>query len=110
MDAQLPKEFSELERFSAFILPTSIERNRKRISSPMRELNEFYDAVISRFGRIIEYFQQFSMEEMPQDTKRLLYLTLSFVEVAHAVERYGEPAVIDGIDPSRFEVLQEPKV
>jgi UPF0288 family protein (methanogenesis marker protein 3) len=75
----------------------------------MPELKDFYQAMIGRIDRLMEYFQQFSMEEMPQDTKRLMYLGLSLVEVAHAVERYGQPSIVDGMDPSRFKVLQEPR-
>jgi hypothetical protein len=110
MDAQLPKEFAELERFNAWILPTSGERNKKRVTSTTPELKAFYEAMMKHIDRIIEYFKQFSMDEMPQDTKRLLYLTLSLAEVSHAVELYGQPTVIGGMDSSRFKVTYEPKV
>ncbi|MGA8644498.1 hypothetical protein [Candidatus Binatus sp.] len=109
MDAQLPKEFAELERFSEWVLPTSGERNKKRVTSTMPELKAFYDAMMKHIDRIVEYFKQFSMEEMPQDTKRLLYMTMSLVEVSHAVELYGQPTVIGGMDSLRFKVVYEPK-
>jgi hypothetical protein len=109
MDAQLPKEFAELERFGTWIIPTSGERNRKRVTSTMSELKAFYEAMVKHIDRIVEYFKQFSMDEMPQDTKRLLHMALSFVEVSHAVELYGQPTVIGGMDSQRFKVVYEPK-
>lgn len=108
MDAQLPKEFAELERFSDWILPTHSERNRKRVTSTMPELKAFYEAMMQHIDRIVEYFKQFSIEEMPQDTKRLLFMTLSFADAAHAVELYGQPTVIGGLDSGRFKVVYEP--
>jgi hypothetical protein len=39
----------------------------------------------------------------------LLHMALSFVEVSHAVELYGQPTVIGGMDSQRFKVVYEPK-
>ena len=98
----LPAGFSDLERFADWMLPTSVERNRKRLASPMDEINALYNALLPRLEEILAYLDQFSLEEMPQDAQRLLFLTLALAEVSIAVELFHEPKVTGGCDPARF--------
>jgi hypothetical protein len=108
MSDLLPKQFAELESFSDWIIASSGERNRKRITSTMPELKAFYEAMMKHIDAIMEYFKQFSLDEMPQDTRRLLLMSLSLIEVSHAVELYGQPTVIGGLEATRFKVVFEP--
>src|SRR5713226_2170062 len=78
----LPSGFSDLERFADWMLPTSVERNRKRLASSMDEISALYNALLPRLEEILAYLDQFSLEEMPQDALRLLFLTLSLAEVS----------------------------
>lgn len=108
-DQMLPDQFKDLEPFvGAWARPTSAERQRKRLSSTMEEIQAFYDAILPRMGAIIEYLNQFPLDDMPEDAKRLSYLTLSLAEIASAVELFGQPGVVDGFDPARFIAVPVP--
>ncbi len=98
----LPEEFCDLERFSAWFLPTETERHRKRLASDMEEIRVLYDAVFPRLEELVSYLNQYPLEGLPDDAQRLLQLCLSVVEVSNAVEMFGQPSVIDGFDPERF--------
>ena len=104
MNTLLPICFSDLEQFAHWALPTSTERNRKRLGSSMDEINALYNALLPRLEEILAYLDQFSLEEMPQDARRLLFLSLSLAEVSIAVELFHEPKVTGGCDPARFVV------
>ena len=58
--------------------------------------------MLARMEEVLPYLEQFSLEELPDDAKRLFYLTLSLAEVAPAVEQFGQPSVVDGYDIKRF--------
>jgi len=102
MNTQLPSEFSDLEQFTPWTLPTSVERNKRRVESSMSEINAFYNAMLPRLEKALAYLDQFSLEEMPQDAQRLLFLSLSLAEISMAVELFHEPKVTGGCDPARF--------
>ena len=70
--AALPGEFADLEQFAAWALPTERERNARRRASPMAEINALYEAVLPRMDAIIEYLNQFPLDALPDDAKRLL--------------------------------------
>src|SRR6266481_3476299 len=107
MNTQLPSGFSDLERFADWMLPTSVERNRKRLASSMDEINALYNAMLPRLEEVLAYLDQFSLQEMPQDAQRLLHLSLSLAEISIAVELFHEPKVTGGCDPERFIVVRE---
>ncbi|MFZ1122720.1 MAG: hypothetical protein WAN81_21040 [Candidatus Binataceae bacterium] len=73
----------------------------------MDEINVLYNALLPRLKEILAYLDQFSLEEMPQDAQRLLFLTLSLAEVSIAVELFHEPKVTGGCDPARFVVTHD---
>ncbi len=99
----LPESFQDLEPFApAWALATERERNRQRLFSKMEEIQAFYDAVLPRMEVVIAYLNQFSLDTMPPEAQRLLYLTLSLAEVAPAVELFKQPGVVDGYDAARF--------
>lgn len=89
------------------MLPTSVERNRKRLASSMDEISALYNALLPRLEEILAYLDQFSLEEMPQDALRILFLTLSLAEVSIGVELFHEPKVTGGCDPARFVVTRD---
>jgi hypothetical protein len=103
----LPSGFSDLDRFADWMLPTSVERNRKRLASSMDEISALYNALLPILEEILAYLDQFSLEEMPQDALRLLFLTLSLAEVSIGVELFHEPKVTGGCDPARFVVTRD---
>lgn len=87
----------------AWCLATESERSARRRASSMAELEAFYAAMLARMDQILPYLEQFPPDEVPADTQRLAYLTLSLAEVAPAVELFGEPTVTYGYDVARFE-------
>jgi hypothetical protein len=107
MNTQLPSGFSDLERFADWMLSTSVERNSKRLRSSMDEINALYNALLPKLEEILAYLDKFSLEEMPQDAQRLLFLSLSLAEVSIAVELFHEPKVTGGCDPARFIVTRD---
>jgi hypothetical protein len=102
----LPEAFKSLERFvSGWSLATEDERNRKRRSSSMHEIQSFYDAMLEHIAAIAEHLNDFSLPELPQRERRLLNLAFSFMEIAPAVEVYFSPDVPAAIDAERLVIL-----
>ena len=107
-DSPLPEKFTYLEEYMPWSLATERERNRKRLSSSMQDIREFYDALLTDAEPILEYLNAFPLADMPQAQQNLLNLTLAFAEVANAVELFKtEPGVIDGFDSERFLIMHE---
>ena len=101
-ERQLPAAFADLEPFIAWSLATESERQRKRLSSSMGAIQAFYDVILPRMNGIIDYLDQFPLNAMPADARRLLDLTFSLAEIAPAVEQFKQPSVADGYDATRF--------
>lgn len=108
MSMLLPSQFKELEGFTSWALPSITQRNQKRLTSSMEEIQRFYDAIQPRIDSILEYLDGFALNEMPIDAKRLMLMALALAEVADAVELFHEPGVTGGCDPARFVVVDEP--
>lgn len=100
----LPDQFKYLEWLvtGGWALVTERERNAKRLSSSMAEIQALYAAVLPKMDDIMSYLNQFDLASMPDDARLLFNLTLSLAEVSPAVEFYGQPGVVDGFPPERF--------
>jgi hypothetical protein len=108
-EKSLPPGFEDLERFaSSWSLETERERNRKRLSSPMEEIQALYDALLPRMEEVIGYLNQQQLNDLPPDARRLFYLSLALAEIAPAVEFYKQPEVVDGFPPDRFVPVDVP--
>jgi hypothetical protein len=105
--SRLPADFADLEEFIAWSLPTERERNAKRQASSMAEITKFYETLVPRTEKILEYLDRFELGKLQAQEQRLLDLTLALAEIANAVELYKNPAVIDGFDPKRLILLHE---
>ena len=102
----LPEQYKELERFvSEWALPSESQRNHKRLASSMEEIQKFYDALLPRLNEILSYLNQYPLEQLPAEAQRLMELSLSLMEISHAVELYGQPDVPDAFDARRFEIV-----
>jgi len=101
-EAHLPEQFRDLEQWMAWSLETEGERSDHRQASAMEDITAFYEAMLARMDEVLPYLEQFSLEDLPDDARRLFYLTLSLAEVAPAVEQFGQPSVVDGYDIKRF--------
>jgi hypothetical protein len=107
--SNLPAEFADLEPFSEWCLEFERERYAKRLSSTMPELQAFYDAAFGRLEAMLEYFDQYQLDALPDDAKRLLWLCYSLVNVSFPAEVWRQPYVPDS-GASRFDVVVEPAV
>ncbi|HET9529499.1 MAG TPA: hypothetical protein VFQ92_04055 [Blastocatellia bacterium] len=105
--ASLPEQFQDLGPFAAmWSLATESERNRRRRASTMEQLQAFYDAVLPRMDSIITYLNQYSLDDMPEDARRLFYIALSFMEVSPAVELLHEPDEAGVFEAERFKIVE----
>lgn len=106
----LPSGFEDLEPFvSEWALPLESQRNQKRISSTMDQLQAFYDVILPRMEELVRYLDQFPLDEMPEEATRLLYLAFSLMEIAMPVEVLGSPNMPDSVDDRRLEFVSEKK-
>ena len=104
-----PAAFAELEPYAEWALPTERERYDKRVATPMPELQAFYDATFPRFEDAAEYLEQFTMDELPDDAKHLLWLYSALVTVSFPVEVWRQPRVPDS-GASSFDEVEAPAV
>ena len=99
----LPDAFADLQPFvERWALATETERNTQRHAVGMDAILAFKDAMLPRVDAVVKWLDTFALSALPDAAKPLMYLLLSFAEVAPAVEFYKQPAVIDGYDPRRF--------
>jgi hypothetical protein len=105
----LPGDFTDLEPFADWAIPTERARYAKRLSSSMDELQAFYDAAIPRLEAATSYLEQFEMDAMPDQAKRLLWLFCSLVTVSFPVEVWRQPRVPDS-GSTRLDAVLEPTV
>lgn len=107
-EQSLPAGFEDLEPFVGWSLASERERNHKRLSSSMSEIQALYDALLPRMDEIINYLNKQPLDDMPEDARRLFHLSLALAEIAPAVEFYKQPDVVDGFPPDRFVPVEVP--
>jgi hypothetical protein len=103
----LPADFSDLEPFADWALPTERERYTKRLASTMEELQAFYDAAFPRLDAAMDYLDQYPYGDMPDDAKRLLWVFSALVTVSFPVEVWRQPKVPDA-GASSIDSVYEP--
>jgi hypothetical protein len=103
----LPADFAELEPFAGWALPTERERYAKRLASSMDELQAFYDAALPRLDDAMAYLDQYSMDALPDDATRLLWVFAALVTVSFPVEVWRQPKVPDA-GASSLDSVYEP--
>jgi hypothetical protein len=109
MPTTLPSDFADLEPFAEWAIPTERARYDKRVASTMPELQAFYDAAFPRMEDALVYLEQYSMDDLPDDAKRLLWLYCALVTVSFPVEVWRQPRVPDS-GASSFDAVLEPAV
>jgi hypothetical protein len=91
----LPAEFADLEPFADWSLETEGERYDKRLASSMDELQALYDAGMPRLEEACAYLDGFSLDSLPEDAQRLLWLLYSLVNASFPIEVWRQPRVPD---------------
>jgi hypothetical protein len=99
---QLPEAFASLSRFSTWILPNEKARIEARLTTPYEESQAFYTAMLPELPDIMAYLKRIPVATAGAEDRALAALAFAFVEIANAVELYGEPEVPDGADLRLF--------
>jgi hypothetical protein len=94
--SMLPEAFAELEPFAGkWCLATEGERWDARMSTPMEDMQAFYDASLPRIEEALAYCDKFPLDELPDDAVALLRLVYSFVIVSFPIELWRQPSPPD---------------
>jgi len=108
----LPTSFATLDLLAEkWSLATQNQREaRRRVSTPA-EIRELYDTLLPRMDAVLDYLNQFTLDALPPEAQRLLYLTFSLAEVAPYVECYGSnPWVPDSFEDTRMRAVHGDRV
>jgi hypothetical protein len=94
-EAALPAEFADLAPYTAWALPSSVERANRRFNSSPDELRNFYAAISARLEAAMALLNGLSVRDLPPPALILFQLVLSLAEVAPYVEWYdAAPRVV----------------
>jgi hypothetical protein len=86
----LPAEFTDLEGWAAeWVLPTLEDRLQKRLVTPMKDLQAFYDAVLPRAEAAMTYLDQFPVTDVPDTARNLMGVLYSLSCVSVATDVFG---------------------
>jgi hypothetical protein len=100
----LPSLFADLESLAEkWSLATQQERENRRRASDREEIRAVYDTLLPRMDTILDYLNQYPLDNLPEEAKRLMYLTFSLAEVAPYVECYNSvPQVPNSFEDTRL--------
>jgi hypothetical protein len=105
----LPKAFGDLEPYAfKWCLASESERYATRLASSIEEMQAFYDAFFPRAEEAMTYCEQFPLDDMPDDARRLLQLMHSLVMVSFPVELWRQPRIPDSGDAVLERFIEPP--
>jgi len=103
MSVSLPSQFSDLEPFVAeWANEKRSARLARRVGASYEEIEQFYSAAQPRLADMIEYLNQFPVEDIPAEARPVLWLCLGVVECARCVEVWQAPD-IEAVDAGRLQ-------
>ena len=91
------KELAGLRKYveAGWAKPTLEERNEKRFSSTMEEIDEFYNAMMEKMDYVMTNLQKFDVDTISPEWRTIMQLGLAFMDAAPAVEIYRVPDLKD---------------
>ncbi len=100
----LPSQFTDLALLAEqWSLATQQERENRRRASTPAEIRAVYDTLLPRMDTILDYLNQYTLDNLPEEAKRLMYLTFALAEVAPYVECYHSiPQVPNSFEDTRL--------
>ncbi len=103
----LPGGYEALTPFvQMWALPTMQARNERRVNASMAQIRAFYDAIAPHMEPLLDYFSALPANHaMSAAELHLFHLGQAFMEVAMAVEYFGQPDVPDGFDHARWRIV-----
>ncbi|MEL0082912.1 MAG: hypothetical protein VW985_07735 [Gammaproteobacteria bacterium] len=104
MSNQLPEPFTQLTPYRQWGLPTEEARMRRRITASMADLTDYYQAMLPHIDAIAEHLNQWSLAELPNEQKPLLYMAMMFMEAAVSVEIFYEADVPEALGAEHIDL------
>ncbi|MEQ8165046.1 MAG: hypothetical protein RIC93_03090 [Alphaproteobacteria bacterium] len=96
-------DFSDLAPFvEEWGLPTTEDRMRKRLNSTFEELESFHAAMMPRLEEIIQFLNQYRLDEIPARYEKLANAALAMCEVDDPVSKWRTVTLPEAGDPRRF--------
>lgn len=100
---RLPAGFTSLELLvEKWAIGTESQRRARRAASSMQELHAYYGLVGPQMRAIAAHLDSFAIGPLPEPEQRLLHLAQMFMEVAIAVEFFGQPELPEGFPRERY--------
>ena len=88
------RKFAELEEFvSAWGLSMAHERLIKRSSATMAEIQYFYAAITPRLEEIIDFLNEYPVDDIPPEYLPLSYTALAVCEIDDAMNVWHAPVL-----------------
>jgi hypothetical protein len=103
---KFPERFRDLERFGKWAIPTRAGRFEECLTGPYEEAVEFYTAVFPRLKEIIDFLDQYTLGEFPEDVENLANMALSLSHVSFPVEMFHQMDVPNGVPLNRMPLLR----
>jgi hypothetical protein len=96
-------DFSALAPYiSEWGLPSVSARIEKRVTSSIEELQGFHAAMLPRLQEIIEFLNQFPLNEIPEEHQPLKNAALFMLHAERPVTKWQTPILADALDPRHF--------
>lgn len=105
----LPAAFADLEPFADWILETQDARYEKRLASTVDEMQAFYDVMFPRLQDVIDYCNQYDIDDLPEPVRKLMFLTFSLIQASFVVEAWRQPHVPDA-GAAYITCIREPQI
>jgi hypothetical protein len=98
-----PLDFSALEPcVAAWALPTLRQRRQRRLTSTLDELRKFHAAMLPHLESIIEFLNEFPVDDIPLEHRPLAWLALAMCEVDDPVSKWRSVTLDEALDPRKF--------
>lgn len=105
----LPAAFADLEPYAEWIIEKRLDRYHHRLASTMAEMEAFYHVMFPRLPAVIEHCNRYPIDDLPDDVRRLMWLSFSLIEVSFPVEVWRQGRVPD-TGAASFWDLREPLI
>lgn len=83
-------------------LPTMQERRQRRLTSTLDELKDFHAAMLPHLEALIEFLNQFPVDNIPKEYQPLTWLALAMCEVDDPVSKWRSVTLDEALDPRKF--------
>lgn len=93
-----------LDQWPEWVLSTQAERYTKRRKSSAAEVKRFYEQFHPVVDSVVAELNSNTLESLDEQQLKLLYLCMSWIEVASAVELFGDSDARHSMPGYRFSI------